>query len=101
MFFPQPPGNGFTAFRENAYRSVLGSPRHRTPNRCLGGNAVDWTHGTNGLLIAFGISAFGVLLGLLLGRATLQRVLLFPLMAIPIFIVSLLLWTALSGPLER
>jgi hypothetical protein len=30
---------------------------------------MDWTHGTNGLLIAFVISAFSVLFGLLLGRA--------------------------------
>jgi type IV secretory pathway TraG/TraD family ATPase VirD4 len=59
-----------------------------------------WNHGTNGLFIAFGISAFGVLLGLILGRATFQRTLLFPLMAIPIFFLAVLLWTALARPLQ-
>src|ERR1700689_2855245 len=59
-----------------------------------------WNHGTNGLLIAFGISAFGVLLGLILGRATLQRTLLFPLTTIPIFIIALLLWSAMAGSLQ-
>jgi len=59
-----------------------------------------WNHGTNGILIAFGISAFGVLLGLILGRATFQRTLLFPLMAIPIFFLAVLLWTALARPLQ-
>jgi type IV secretion system coupling TraD/TrwB family protein/amidohydrolase family protein len=61
---------------------------------------VNWNHGTNGLFIAFGISAFGVLLGLILGRATFQRTLLFPLMAIPIFFLAVLLWTALARPLQ-
>src|SRR5580692_10579555 len=59
-----------------------------------------WTHGTNGLLIAFGISAMCVLLGLLLGRAPISRVLLSPLIAIPVLIVAVILWTALAGPLQ-
>jgi type IV secretory pathway TraG/TraD family ATPase VirD4 len=59
-----------------------------------------WNHGTNGLLISFGVSAAAVLLGLLLGRATIQRTLLFPLLAIPIFIVAVLLWTAMAAPLQ-
>ena len=63
-------------------------------------NVMTWNHGTNGLLIAFGISAFGVLLGLILGRATFQRTLLFPLTAIPIFFLAVLLWTVLARPLQ-
>src|SRR5580692_2025968 len=59
-----------------------------------------WTHGTNGLLIAFGISAMCVLLGLLLGRAPISRVLLSPLIAIPVLIVAVILWTAMAGPLQ-
>jgi type IV secretory pathway TraG/TraD family ATPase VirD4 len=59
-----------------------------------------WTHGTHGLLIAFGISCAGVLLGLLLGRAPASRVLAFPLIAIPVCIVAVFLWTAMADPLK-
>jgi type IV secretory pathway TraG/TraD family ATPase VirD4 len=62
---------------------------------------MSWTHGTAGLLIPYGISAAGVLLGLLLGRAPVTRVLAFPLIAIPISLVAVLLWTAMIGPLKR
>jgi hypothetical protein len=62
---------------------------------------VSWNHGTPGLLFVFGTSAAGVLVGLLLGRAPISRILAFPLMAIPIFIVAALLWTAIVGPLQR
>jgi type IV secretory pathway TraG/TraD family ATPase VirD4 len=61
---------------------------------------MNWTHGTPGLLIPFGISAFGVLVGLIVGRATFGRTLRFPLMAIPVFIVAVLLWSAVAGPLQ-
>ena len=52
---------------------------------------MNWTHGTNGLLIGYALSAVGVLVGLLVGRAPLQRTLAFPLIAIPVFIVGVLL----------
>jgi type IV secretory pathway TraG/TraD family ATPase VirD4 len=61
---------------------------------------MNWTHGTAGLLIPFGISAAGVLLGLLLGRAPAIRVLAFPLIAIPVFVVAVLLSTAMLSPLK-
>jgi type IV secretory pathway TraG/TraD family ATPase VirD4 len=63
-------------------------------------NVMTWTHGTNGLLLGYALSAFAVLLGLLLGRAPVSRILTFPLIAVPIFIVALLLWTAMAGPLK-
>jgi hypothetical protein len=61
---------------------------------------MNWAHGTSGLLIGFGISAIAVLIGLLLGRAPITRVLSFPLIAIPVFIVGILLWTAMAGPIQ-
>jgi len=61
---------------------------------------MNWTHGTAGLLIPFGISAAGVLIGLLLGRAPVIRVLAFPLIAIPVFLVAVLLGTAILAPLK-
>jgi type IV secretory pathway TraG/TraD family ATPase VirD4 len=61
---------------------------------------VNWNHGTTGLLVAYGISAVGVLVGLTFGRAPMSRVLAFPLMAIPVLIVAVLLWTAMAGPLK-
>jgi Type IV secretion-system coupling protein DNA-binding domain len=60
---------------------------------------VNWNHGTTGLLIAYGICAFGVLVGLLSARAPASRLLAFPLIAVPILIVAVLLWTAMAGPL--
>lgn len=52
---------------------------------------MNWTHGTNGLLIGYAISV-----------ATLfSRVLLSPLIAVPVLIVAVLLWTAMAGPLQR
>jgi type IV secretory pathway TraG/TraD family ATPase VirD4 len=61
---------------------------------------MNWTHGTNGLLVAYGVSAVSVLIGLVLGRAPITRVLSFPLIAIPVFLVGVLLWTAMAGPLK-
>jgi hypothetical protein len=63
-------------------------------------DVMTWTHGTNGLLIGYALSALGVLVGLLLGRAPVSRALAFPLIAIPIFVVAVLLWTAIAGPLK-
>jgi len=61
---------------------------------------VNWTHGTNGLLIGFADCAFSVLVGLIVGRATFGRTLSFPLIAIPVFFIAVLLWTAMAGPLK-
>ena len=61
---------------------------------------MNWNHGTNGLLIGFAVSALGVLIGLRVGRAPLSRLLAFPLIAIPVLIGAVLLWTALSAPLR-
>jgi type IV secretory pathway TraG/TraD family ATPase VirD4 len=61
---------------------------------------MNWNHGTSGLLIAFGVSAVSVLVGLLLGRAPVSRTLAFPLIAIPVLVVAMILWTAIAGPLK-
>lgn len=61
---------------------------------------MNWTHGTNGLLIGYLVSAAAVFVGLLIGRAPLSRLLTFPLIAIPVFIVGVLLWTAMAGALK-
>jgi type IV secretory pathway TraG/TraD family ATPase VirD4 len=62
---------------------------------------MNWTNGTNGLLIGYAVSAAAVLIGLLVGRAPLNRLALFPFIAIPVLIVGVLLWTAMAGPLEN
>lgn len=54
-------------------------------------------HGTNGLLTGYLVSAVAVLLGLLMGRSSVSRLLTFPLLAIPVLIVAVLLWTALAS----
>jgi type IV secretory pathway TraG/TraD family ATPase VirD4 len=61
---------------------------------------MNWNHGTNGLFTAYGISAAAVLIGLVFGRAPISRVLTFPLIAIPVLIVAVILWTAMAGPLK-
>jgi type IV secretory pathway TraG/TraD family ATPase VirD4 len=61
---------------------------------------VNWTHGTQGLLIGYSLSAFAVLVGLIVGRAPFARALSFPLIAIPVFFIAVLLWTAMAGPLK-
>lgn len=62
--------------------------------------AVNWNHGTNGLLIGYAVSAFTVLIGLVLGRAPARRLIIFPFMAIPICLIAVLLWSAMAGPLK-
>src|SRR5258708_36762218 len=57
-------------------------------------------HGARGLLLGLGLSAAGVLVGLLVRRAALSRVLRFPLIAIPVCIVAMMLWTAMASPLQ-
>jgi type IV secretory pathway TraG/TraD family ATPase VirD4 len=61
---------------------------------------MNWNHGTSGLLIGYAISALCVLVGLALGRAPARRLLIFPLLAIPVCLIAVLLWTALAGPLK-
>jgi type IV secretory pathway TraG/TraD family ATPase VirD4 len=61
---------------------------------------MEWNHGTNGLLVGYLISALAVLAGLILGRATLTRTLAFPLFALPVCILAVLLWTAMAGPIR-
>jgi type IV secretory pathway TraG/TraD family ATPase VirD4 len=61
---------------------------------------MSWTHGTNGLLIGFAVCAFSVLVGLIVGRAPFTRALSFPLIAIPVFFIAVLLWTAMASPLK-
>ena len=62
---------------------------------------MNWNHGTSGLLIGYLVSAAAVLLGLLVGRAAVSRILAFPLSAIPLLIVAVILWTALSSPFKN
>jgi type IV secretory pathway TraG/TraD family ATPase VirD4 len=61
---------------------------------------MNWNHGTSGLLIGYGISAFAVLLGLTLGRAPAQRLLFFPFIATPVCLIAVMLWSAMAGPLQ-
>src|ERR1700735_792109 len=61
---------------------------------------MNWNHGTNGLLIGFAVSAASLILGLILGRAAASRLLLSPLIAIPVLIVAVILWTAMAVPLQ-
>jgi type IV secretory pathway TraG/TraD family ATPase VirD4 len=61
---------------------------------------MNWNHGINGLLLVFGVSAAAVLAGMILGRAPITRILAFPLIAIPVFIVAMMLWTAMADPLK-
>jgi type IV secretory pathway TraG/TraD family ATPase VirD4 len=61
---------------------------------------MNWNHGTHGLLISYAASVATLLCGLLFGRAPAARVLLSPLIAIPVLIVAAILWTALAGLLK-
>jgi type IV secretory pathway TraG/TraD family ATPase VirD4 len=61
---------------------------------------MNWNHGTNGLLISYAISVAALFLGLLLGRAPASRLLLSPVVAIPVLIIAVILWTAMAGLLK-
>ena len=63
-------------------------------------NVMTWNHGTNGLLIGYAIGAAAMFLGMLLGRAPASRLLLSPLISIPVLIVAVILWTGMAGPLQ-
>src|SRR5580704_9877810 len=58
-------------------------------------------HGATGLLLVYGVSAAAVLAGMIIGRAPITRILAFPLIAIPVLLAGMLLWTAIVGPLQR
>jgi type IV secretory pathway TraG/TraD family ATPase VirD4 len=61
---------------------------------------VNWTHGTTGLLISFGLCVAGLVIGARLGRAAAPRFALLLTFSIVIFIVAVMLWTALAGVLK-
>jgi type IV secretory pathway TraG/TraD family ATPase VirD4 len=61
---------------------------------------VNWNHGFTGILIAYGVSAAGVLVGLIRGRAPDSRLGLWPFVAIPVLIVAVFLWTWMASPLQ-
>jgi len=58
-------------------------------------------HGTSGLLVSYALTAAAVLVGLVLGRANHQRLVRFPLIAIFIMIAAAILWSVISGVLQR
>jgi hypothetical protein len=64
-------------------------------------NVMNWDHGLTGILIAYGVSAAAIFVGLFLGRASESRLGLFPFLAIPVLIVAVFLWTTLASPLQR
>ena len=64
-------------------------------------NAMNWTHGLNGLLVSYLVCAVSMLLGLIKARAPISRALLFPFYAIPIFIILAIFWTLIAGFLPR
>ena len=55
------------------------------------------SHASDGLVIGYTLASSGTLIGLLTARASLKRILAFPLIAIPAFIVGGILWS-LIGP---
>ena len=61
---------------------------------------MNWDHGTSGFVIGFATCALAVLVGLVLGRATFKRTLLFPVLAIPVFAAAVVIWTAMAGLLR-
>jgi hypothetical protein len=54
---------------------------------------VNWNHGFTGILIAYGVSAARVLVGLFRGRASDSRIDNFLLLAVAAFIAAIFLWT--------
>lgn len=52
-------------------------------------------HGTSGLLIGYGVVALGIFIGLRLARAEPERLVRFPLYAIPALIVIAMIWGGL------
>jgi Type IV secretion-system coupling protein DNA-binding domain len=63
-------------------------------------HVVNWDHGFTGILIIYGVSAVGLLVGLLRGRAPDSRIDYFLLLAVPVSIVAVFLWTWIAGPLQ-
>src|ERR1700733_2499542 len=99
MFFPQRPWTDSQRPETRMAASPLlntGFVKQRSVR-----NVMTWNHGTNGLLISYAISVATLFLGLLLGRAPALRLLLSPLIAIPVLIVAVILWTAMAVPLKK
>jgi len=61
---------------------------------------MSWTSGTTSLLFAYGMTAVGVLAGLILGHAKFNRLFLFPLIAVPSLLAAALLWYLLAHFLQ-
>jgi type IV secretory pathway TraG/TraD family ATPase VirD4 len=57
---------------------------------------MNWTHGTSGLLIPYGLCAVGVLIGSIWGSAPLRRTLFFPWRAIFIYFIAIIFWHVLT-----
>jgi hypothetical protein len=57
---------------------------------------MNWTHGSNALLITYGLCAGGVLIGFIWGKAPLRRRLLFPWRAIIVYVIACILWSLLT-----
>jgi type IV secretory pathway TraG/TraD family ATPase VirD4 len=64
-------------------------------------DSVNWDYGLNGFLVAYGLSAAAVLVGLMIGRAPMSRLLTFPFMAIVFLVVAGLLFSLLAIPLKH
>jgi hypothetical protein len=62
---------------------------------------MNWDHGFTGILIAYGVSAAGLFVGLLRGRAPDSRLNYFLFIAIPVLIVAVFLWDAVASPLQH
>lgn len=61
---------------------------------------MQWTHGTAGLLIPLALTAAGVLAGMIVGRAPIQKIVAFPLITIPIFLIAAILWSLAAAVLK-
>jgi type IV secretory pathway TraG/TraD family ATPase VirD4 len=63
-------------------------------------DVMNWTHGTAGFLLGLAISILSALIGLALGRAPLSRIIALRWMIVPVFLLAVLLWTAIAGALK-
>jgi Type IV secretion-system coupling protein DNA-binding domain len=63
-------------------------------------HVMNWDRGFTGILIIYGVSAVGLLVGLFRGRAPDSRIDYFLLLAVPVSIVAVSLWTWIAGPLQ-
>jgi 4-amino-4-deoxy-L-arabinose transferase-like glycosyltransferase len=56
----------------------------------------DWFHGWRGLLFIYGVTAAGVLFGLIKGQAKTGKIVSFLLLAIPAFLLACLPWLIIT-----